>query len=113
MARLGVIPSLPGAHEPTFLTRDARVLSLDRLIFDVVEEMTLEGRPVSPYVAKCAVQAARHRLAHEAELDLATLTSEVQQELRRNRVLLTRMHVTEILQIYGSLIASLGIVAAR
>ncbi|GEM_PF-3193910 len=113
MARLGIIPSLPGAHEPTFLTADARVLSLDRLIFDVVEEMVLDGVPVSPYVCKCAVQSARQRLVNDAEVDLATLSDQVRQDLRRNRVLLTPHHVTEILKIYGGLIASLGIVAAR
>ena len=105
------IPGLRGQHEPAFMTRDRRLVSLDRVVTEVVTELATQGLAVSAHAAKCCVQAARKVLALVDEaLDLETLSEVVSAELRRARMLVRPAAVQDVLKAYAALLVSLDVV---
>ncbi len=94
------IPGLPGATETTFRTRDATLVSLDRLVEEVCAELAETGMTVAPPVAKAAVQAARASITRESEQDESSLLAKVQERLRKELILLPASVVGELLRRY-------------
>ena len=94
------IPGLPGATETTFLTRDALLVSLDRLVEEVCMELAESGVEVAPPVAKAAIQAARASITRESDQDESGLLARVQERLRRELILLPASVVGELLRRY-------------
>jgi hypothetical protein len=94
------IPGLPGAAETTFRTRDALLVSLDRLVEEVCAELAEAGMVVAPPMAKSAIQAARAAIMSEPEQDEQGIVTLVQARLRRERILLPAPMVGEMLRRY-------------
>ena len=105
------IPGLRGQHEPAFMTRDRRLVSLDRVVTELVTELAEQGVAVSAHAVKCCVQAARKVLALvEDSLDLESLSEVVSHELRRARMLVRPKAVQAVLTAYAALLVSLDVV---
>ncbi len=94
------IPGLPGATETTFRTRDAVLVSLDRLVEEVCTELSDRGMDIAPPMAKAAIQAARAAITRWPELDEASLVAQVQARLRREHILLPAPMVGALLRRY-------------
>ncbi len=93
------------------MTRDRRLLSLDRLVRELVPELAAEGLEISSSMVKCCVQAARRVLGvAEDSMRLSELSEAVSLELRRARMLLAPAQVQRVLTAYGRLIAQLDVV---
>ncbi len=109
MAKHEPIPGIPGAAEPTFYTRDRRFLSLDRIVHELCDLMADDGHPVSPRVAKAAVQSGRHVVCIHDGLRAEELAERVSWELRGSHVLLPPQLVERLLVTYGRLVIELDI----
>jgi len=109
MAKHEPIPGIPGAADPTFCTRDRRFLSLDRVVHELCDLMEDDGTPISPRVAKAAVQSGRQIVCRYDGLCADELATRVSLELRRARVLLTPTLVERLLVTYGRLVIELDI----
>lgn len=97
------IPELP---EPTFRTFDDAWVSLDTLVERVCEAL---GGDVSPIVAKCTIQVARHAMRSMDRVEVGVLATEVCAILRPERIVVTPLVVQGVLMAYASEIAALGI----
>ncbi|MFN7146765.1 MAG: hypothetical protein ACK4YP_23530 [Myxococcota bacterium] len=98
------IPQLP---EPTFRTADDAWVSLDSVVRRVC---TALGGDVSPLVAKCTIQLARHAAHHVERVDIGQLAADVCAALRGERIVVTPIVVQQVLLAYASEVASLGVV---
>ncbi len=94
------IPGLPGANEPTFRTRDALLLSLDRIVHEVCSELADQGMSLAPRIAKAGIQAARHAICRQPELAEEGLVETVREDLMRERILLPATMVQALLRHY-------------
>ena len=103
------IPGLPGASEPTFLTRDRALVSFDTLIHGVCDELGELGHEVSAHIAKAVVQCARDLVQVLEGQDGFGLSSAVASELRRFHILVLTPLVQLILTTYATLTARLNI----
>ena len=109
MANHEPIPGIPGAADPTFYTRDRRLLSLDRIIHELTDLMADDGHPISPRVAKAAVQAGRQIVCRYDGLRAEQLALRVSRDLRAARILLPPALVERLLVAYGRLVIELDI----
>lgn len=98
------IPQLP---EPTFRTADDAWVSLDSVVRRVCLAL---GGDVSPLVAKCTIQLARHAAHHVERVDIGQLAADVCAALRGERIVVTPIVVQQVLLAYASEVASLGVV---
>jgi hypothetical protein len=103
------IPGIPGASEPTFLTRDRSLVSFDTLIRSVCEELDELGQEVSAHIAKAVVQCARDLVNVLEGQDGFGLSSAVASELRSFHILVLTPLVQLILTTYAQLTARLDI----
>jgi hypothetical protein len=103
------IPGLPGASDPTFRTRDALLLSLDRIVHDVCTELAVGGLVISLPVAKAAIQAARHGICRQPSLVEAEIVVIVGARLRRERILLPPSMIRRLLRCYLRTVIALDI----
>lgn len=104
MRRIQGIPDLP---EPTFRTGDDAWVSLDTVVTRVCRAL---GGDVSPLVAKCTIQVARHAVNHLDQVDIGKLATEVSHMLRPERIVVTPPVVHAILLAYVSQVEDLGVV---
>ena len=98
------IPELP---EPTFRTAADAWVSLDSVVRRVCEAL---GGDVSPLVAKCTIQLARHAAQHVDRVEIGALASEVCAALRSERIVVTPLVVQAILMAYATEVANLEVV---
>lgn len=104
MRRIQGIPELP---EPTFRTGDDALVSLDTLVARVVRAL---GGDVSPIVAKCTIQVARHAVSGIDKIDIGRLATDVCFMLRPERIVVTPPVVHAILLAYVSQVEDIGVV---
>ena len=97
------IPELP---EPTFRTYDNTWVSLDAVVERVCDAL---GGDVSPVVAKCTIQVARHALHNVEHVDIGALATQVCAWLRPERIVVTPLVVRGVLRAYATEVAALGI----
>ncbi len=98
------IPQLP---EPTFRTADDAWVSLDSVVKRVCA--ALDG-DVSPLVAKCTIQLARHATHSVDRVEIGQLAADVCCALRSERIVVTPLVVQAVLMAYAAEVASLGVV---
>ena len=103
------IPGLPGANDPTFRTRDALLLSLDRIVQEVCAELAHEGTVIAPRIAKSAIQAARQQIAGERTPSPDELVDRIRQRLRSERILLPAAMIHQLLEAYLRKVVELDI----
>ena len=103
MSRIHGIADLP---EPAFRTFDDAWVSLDTLVSRVCA--ALHG-DVSPLVAKCTVQLARHACGQIDRVDVGQLAQDVCCALRSERIVVTPVVVHAILLAYASEVADLRV----
>ncbi len=94
------IPGLPGANDPTFRTRDALLLSLDRIVQEVCMELADEGMLIAPRIAKTAIQAARQQIAGRGTPSPDELVERIRLRLRNERILLPAPMIHRLLEAY-------------
>ncbi|MES2640999.1 MAG: hypothetical protein V4850_16025 [Myxococcota bacterium] len=102
--RIRGIQELP---EPTFRTVDDAWVSLDSVIERVCA--ALRG-DVSPVVAKCTIQLARHAADQLDRVEIGALATDVCFALRGERIVVTPIVVQAILMAYASEVARLEVV---
>ncbi|MDP2315344.1 MAG: hypothetical protein Q8P41_20775 [Pseudomonadota bacterium] len=102
--RIQGIRELP---EPTFRTVDDAWVSLDSVVKRVCE--ALRG-DVSPVVAKCTIQLARHAADQLERVEIGALASQVCYALRGERIVVTPIVVMAILMAYATEVAKLDVV---
>lgn len=102
--RIRGIPELP---EPSFLTHDDAWFSLDSLVERVCKAL---GGAVSPLVAKCTIQLARHETAQLEKVEIGQLATDVCAALRSERIVVTPLTVRAVLLAYAGEVAQLGVV---
>ena len=102
--RIRGIQELP---EPTFRTVDDAWVSLDSVVSRVVT--SLRG-DVSPIVAKCTIQLARHAADQIDRVEIGPLATDVCHALRGERIVVTPIVVMAILMAYASEVATLEVV---
>ena len=98
------IPQLP---EPTFRTVDDAWVSLDSIVKRVCQAL---GGGVSPVVAKCTIQLARHEVAQLERVEIGALAQEVSAALRHERIVVTPLVVRGVLMAYATEVARLEVV---
>jgi hypothetical protein len=98
------IPQLP---EPTFRTQDDAWVSLDSVVQRVCA--ALRG-DVSPLVAKCTIQLARHAATQSDRVEIGQLATDVCAALRGERIVVTPLVVHAVLLAYASEVAALDVV---
>lgn len=103
------IVGLPGASEPSFMTRDRALVSFDTLISNTVAELAEAGVDISNEVAKATVQCARQLVCSMKNLDKSSLSEIVMRELRRFRIILVRPLVEAVLQAYAGVVSRMDI----
>ena len=103
------IAGLPGASEPSFMTRDRALVSFDTLVTHTVEEMLEQGHELSTEVTKATIQLARQLVCATRNLDRVGLAELVTRELRRFRIVLMRPLVEAILATYAGIVARMDI----
>ena len=103
MSRIRGIPELP---EPTFRTEANAWVSLDSVVGRVCDAL---GGDVSPLVAKCTIQVARHAIRDIERVDVGRLAAEVCRQLRPEHIVVTPPVVQAVLLAYASEVSTLGI----
>lgn len=103
------IPGIPGASDPSFRTRLETWMGLDSFVYKVVERLAQDGTALSPHAVKVTIQIARYVLSREEGLAGDALIADVHGRLRKARLLLQPGHVQQILRVYASLVAEIGI----
>lgn len=98
------IPQLP---EPTFRTADDAWVSLDSVVKRVCAAL---GGDVSPLVAKCTIQLARHAAKHVDRVEIGQLAADVSGALRSERIVVTPLVVQAVLMAYATEVARLDVV---
>jgi len=100
------IRGIPGFPEPTFRTHDNVWVSLDTVVSRVCDAL---GENVSPLVAKCTIQLARHALARQERPEVGALAAEVCRLLRPEHIVVTPLVVHGILLAYANEVAALDV----
>ncbi len=103
------IPGLPGAAETTFRTRDALLVSLDRLVAEVCAELAEQGTELSLRTAKAAIQAARAAITRQPGLTEVALVDTIRERLRQEHILLPAPMVSALLRTYLRKVVELDI----
>lgn len=101
------IPGLRHLPEPTYRTDDDAWVSLDSVVRAVCAEL---GHGVSPMVCKATIQVARHAMQARDRVEVGPIASEVCQQLRPERIVVTPIVVHGILLAYANVVAGLGVV---
>ena len=84
-------------------------MGLDTLVLETVGRAAEAGHDVGPVAAKATVQVARFVIELDGSLAGGGLIAEVQAQLRRRFVLLTRAQVEAVLVAYTRLVVELEI----
>lgn len=93
--------------EPTFRTADDALVSLDTVVRRVCATL---GGDVSPLVAKCTIQLARHAAKHVERVEIGQLAADVCAALRAERIVVTPLVVQGVLMAYATEVAQLDVV---
>jgi hypothetical protein len=93
--------------EPTFRTQDDTWVSLDSVVKRVCDAL---GGDVSPLVAKCTIQLARHAADQHERVEIGQLATDVCAALRSERIVVTPLVVHAVLLAYASEVANLDVV---
>jgi hypothetical protein len=101
------VQGIDGLAEPTFRTGDDQWVSLDTVVARVVR--ALDGG-VSPLVAKCVIQMARHAVKGLENVDIGALARDVTMALRHERIVVTPPVVHAVLLAYVTEVQELGVV---
>jgi hypothetical protein len=101
------VKGIPGLPEPTFRTAQDAWVSLDTVVHRVCEAL---GGDVSPLVARCTIQLARHEVSQLERVEIGALAQEVSAALRHERIVVTPLIVRGVLLAYATELAALDIV---
>ncbi len=104
---MAAVHGIGGLPEPTFRTGDDSWVSLDTVVACVVER--LDG-DVSPLVAKCVIQMARHAVSALESVEIGVLARDVTLALRPEHIVVTPPVVNAILLAYVTEVEQLGVV---